>query len=65
MFSTVCCDIQTEPTWILKQLAGNGDPPPLAPRDPWEKTTSDDTVGHMGQTQLSHDRRHLHRSQRS
>lgn len=51
-------------TWVLEQLAGNGDPPPLTPRDPWENTTSNNTVGHVSQAQFGHDRRHLHRSQR-
>lgn len=42
-------------TGVLKQLAGDGDPPPLAPRDAREKTTSDDTVGHVGEAELGHD----------
>lgn len=46
-------------TRVLKQLAGDGDPPPLAPRDAREKATPDDAVGHVGEAELGHDRRHL------
>lgn len=60
------CIFPLEPlTRVLKQLAGDGDPSPLAPGDAREKTTSNDTVGHVGEAELSHDRRHLRGSQRS
>lgn len=52
-------------TGVLKQLAGDGDPPPLTPRDAWEEATSDDGVGHVGEAELGHDCGHLGGSQRS
>ncbi|TNN64320.1 hypothetical protein EYF80_025450 [Liparis tanakae] len=52
-------------TRVLKELAGDGDPPPLASGDPGENTASNNTVGHVTQTQLGHHPRHLHRGQRS
>lgn len=42
-------------TGVLKQLAGDGDPPPLTPRDAWEEAASGDRVGHVGEAELSHD----------
>ncbi|KAG7228536.1 hypothetical protein INR49_007710 [Caranx melampygus] len=52
-------------TRVLKELAGDRNPSPLTPGDPWENTSSDNTVGHMSQAQLGHHCQHLHRSHRS